>query len=217
MQNTRSSKVLFLAQFSILLAIEAIFCFTPLGSIPITPAIVMTLAMIPVILTAILLGTKAGAAMGFFGGLFSFLIWTFTPPNPLFAFIFTPFYSLGEMQGSIWSLVICFVPRIMVGVVAGAVYHGMARMRGGSEAPPLCYLLSGVLGSMTNTVLVLGGTYLFFGESYAQAMNVAYSVLLGILGLTLVTNGLLEALLSAVAAAFVGRPVKMALDKRTAA
>jgi len=61
----KKNKTLFLAQFGILLAIEAIFCFTPLGSIPMGP-IVATLAMIPVILVAILLGTKAGTLMGCF-------------------------------------------------------------------------------------------------------------------------------------------------------
>ena len=54
-----------MVQFSILLALEVIMCFTPLGSIPIGP-MVATLAMIPVILTGILLGVGAGAAMGFF-------------------------------------------------------------------------------------------------------------------------------------------------------
>ena len=57
-----------MVQFSILLALEVIMCFTPLGSIPIGP-MVATLAMIPVILTGILLGVGAGAAMGFFAGL----------------------------------------------------------------------------------------------------------------------------------------------------
>ena len=65
-----------MVQFSILLALEVIMCFTPLGSIPIGP-MVATLAMIPVILTGILLGVGAGAAMGFCAGLFSFIVWTF--------------------------------------------------------------------------------------------------------------------------------------------
>ena len=58
-----------MVQFSILLALEVIMCFTPLGSIPIGP-MVATLAMIPVILTGILLGVGAGAAMGFFALLY---------------------------------------------------------------------------------------------------------------------------------------------------
>jgi uncharacterized membrane protein len=86
----KKSKVLFLTQFSVLLAIEAVVCFTPLGSLPAIGPIVATLSHIPVIVTAILLGTAAGAGMGFFFGLFSFLVWTFAPPSPVVAFVFTP-------------------------------------------------------------------------------------------------------------------------------
>ena len=90
-QNSSRNKILFLAQFSLLLAIEAIVCFTPLGSLPALGPIVATLSHIPVIITAVLLGTKAGAGMGFFFGLFSFLVWSFAPPSPAIAFVFTPF------------------------------------------------------------------------------------------------------------------------------
>jgi uncharacterized membrane protein len=102
----KNKKIFFLVQFSILTAIEAIFCFTPLSSLPAIGPIVATLMMIPVIITAILLGTNAGTVMGFIAGLFSFLVWTFMTPSPLVAFIFTPFYSLGEFQGNIGSLII---------------------------------------------------------------------------------------------------------------
>ena len=68
------NNTLFIVQFSILLAIEAIFCFTPLGSLPAMGPIVATLMMVPVIITAILLGTKAGTIMGAFAGLFSFIV-----------------------------------------------------------------------------------------------------------------------------------------------
>lgn len=52
-----------------LLAIEAVVCFTPLGSLPAIGPIVMTLMMIPVALAGILLGAGAGAALGAFAGL----------------------------------------------------------------------------------------------------------------------------------------------------
>ena len=96
MKASVSKKTIFLAQFAMLLAIEAIVCFTPLGSLPIGP-MVATLGMVPVIITAIILGTPAGTAMGFFTGLFSFLVMTFTPPTPV-AFVFTPFYSIGAVH-----------------------------------------------------------------------------------------------------------------------
>ncbi len=57
-------RILFLTQFGLLLAIEAIVCFTPLGSLPAIGPIVATLMMVPVAITGCLLGVRAGTAMG---------------------------------------------------------------------------------------------------------------------------------------------------------
>jgi uncharacterized membrane protein len=187
-----------------LLAIEAVVCFTPLGSLPIGP-IVATLAHVPVIITAVLLGTSAGAAMGAFAGLFSFLVWTFAPPNPVMAFVFTPFYMLGATHGNVWSLVICFVPRILVGVVAGACFKLFTRLNWRSG---VVYGLSGVLGSLVNTLGVLGGIYVFFGHSYATVLGKSFGLLLGLIGLTILTNGIPEAIIGGLAAYAICRPLR---------
>lgn len=199
-----NKKILFLTQFAMLTAIEAIVCFTPLGSIPIGP-LVATLGMVPVIITAILLGTGAGTAMGFLTGLFSFLVWTFVPPTPVVAFVFTPFYSIGEVRGNFWSLVICFVPRILVGAVTGLCFRAFTRL---NWKAPAAYGLSGVLGSLVNTLLVLGGIILFFGQSYAAAFKVSFRVLLGLIGTTIATNGVLEAVIGGIAAYAICYPIK---------
>ncbi len=205
MKASINKKTLFLAQFAMLLAIEAIVCFTPLGSLPAFGPIVATLGMVPVIITAIILGTGAGTAMGCFAGLFSFLVWTFTPPSPLTAFAFTPFYTLGPVQGNFWSLVICFVPRILVGVVAGGCFTLFTKMKW--EAV-LTYGLSGILASLTNTFLVLGGIYVFFGPSYAAAIGKSFDLLLGLIGLTVLTSGIPEAVIGGVAAYAICYPIR---------
>lgn len=194
------SKTLFLARFSILLALEIVFCFTPLGSIPIGP-IVATVAAIPVVITGIVLGPKAGTAMGAFMGLFSFLVMTFTPQG-ITAFVFTPFYSAGEVSGNAWSLVICFVPRILIGTVSGLVFQALeGRFAGKTKAT--AYLIAALAGSLTNTVGVLGGIYLFFGRPYAEALGMAYEALLGAIGAVVLTNGIPEAALAALVAVAV--------------
>ncbi|HHV50419.1 MAG TPA: ECF transporter S component [Candidatus Avimonas sp.] len=204
---TQSRKnILFIAQFGILLAIEAIVCFTPLGSLPAIGPIVATLSHIPVIITAIVLSTGAGAAMGFFFGLFSFIVWTFMPPSPI-AFVFTPFYSVGEIGGNFLSLVICFVPRILIGVVAGALSQALYRV---SRNRFVAYSISGVAASLTNTFLVLGGMYLFFGQEFAAVNNLKYELVLGVVGMTILTSGIPEAILGGIVAYAVGSPlVKM--------
>jgi len=215
-RNTQREKLLWMTQFAILLALEAIVCFTPLGSLPIG-TISATLSHIPVIIAAMLLGPAAGALMGFFFGLFSCLVWTFMPSVPVVAFVFTPFYSLGTVSGSAWSLVICFVPRILLGLCAALLFRALYRLIAGKGTAVLrlgAYTLSAVLASLLHTLLVLGGIYLFFGESYAAALGISFPLLLGALGSVIVTNGLLEAGLAALVGYGVCAPLHKYLFKQ---
>ena len=204
-----NSKTLFMTQFAILLAIEALFCFTPLGSLPALGPIVATLAMIPVVITALLLGTKAGTLMGACAGLFSFIVWTFMPPSPIAAFVFTPFYSLGEFSGNFGSVLICFVPRILVGTITGLTYSVLSKRLPSKNV--LCLSLSAALGSLTNTFGVMGGIWLFFGNQYS---SLAGGAMLVIIGTTVLTSGIPEAIISTVAASAVCQPMKIILSKK---
>lgn len=198
-------QTLLLTQFSILLAIEAIVCFTPLGSLPIGP-LVATLSHIPVIITAVNLGVGAGSAMGFFFGLFSFIVMTFMPgASAASAFVFTPAYA----PGNGWSLVICFVPRILIGTVSGLVFKFLHRFSNkGRVWDILSYAITGALGSLTNTVLVLGGIYIFFGEPYAEAFGLAYEALIGAIMGVVGTNGMLELALAVVCTYVICKPIR---------
>ncbi len=202
----RRKKTLFLTQFSLLLAIEAIVCFTPLGSIPIGP-MVATLSHVPVIVTAITLGTGAGAMMGFFFGLFSFIVNSFVSPTPL-SFVFTPLYSPIYSGGNFWSLVICFVPRILIGVTAGLVFGGLHSLLKRKPTDAVSYVASAIVGTLTNTVLVLGGIYLFFGQAYAEAMGIGYDLLLGAIMTVVGTNGILELVIAVIVAFAVCAPIR---------
>lgn len=205
----KKEKLLRFVQFSMLLAVEAVFCFTPLGSLPAIGPVVATLAMIPVIVTALTLGMKAGTLMGAFTGLFSFIVWTFMPPSPIAAFLFSPFYSLGEFRGHFGSVLICFIPRILVGTVAASSFAALTRIF--PKKKVLCLSISGALGSLTNTLLVLGGIWIFFAEPYA---SIAGKSIAAVVGLTILTNGIPEAVLCAVVAPAVCVPVRMAMEKR---
>lgn len=207
MANTikeRRKNTLFLTQFSILLAIEMLVCFTPLGSLPIGP-LVATLAHIPVIITAINLGIGAGTVMGFFTGIFSLIVWSWFPPSPIIAFVFTPLYQ----PGNFWSLVICLVPRVLIGTVSGAVFkllHHFAEKN--NVVDVISYLTAGILGSLTNTILVLGGIYVFFGIPYAEANGIAFELLFGAIMGVIATNGMLELALGGIFAYFICKPIR---------
>ncbi|MBR5474830.1 MAG: ECF transporter S component [Lachnospiraceae bacterium] len=178
-----------LAAVIIVMASVPVLGYIPLGIIN------ATTLHIPVIIGGILLGPKAGGILGCVFGLTS-LITNTTTPNAT-SFCFSPFIQVGEFGGNIWSLVICLVPRILIGIVAYWVYRGFKWLLK-NKGDSINMIAAGVAGSMTNTLLVMNLIYLFFGESYAAATGRAYEVLYAaILGI-IATSGLAEAIVAAI-------------------
>lgn len=192
-----NEKVLSMVQLAFFSAIIILMALVPfLGYIPlgVTRA---TIIHVPVIIGSILLGPKKGAFLGALFGLTSLLANTFNPT--VTSFVFSPFYSIGDVHGNFWSLVICFLPRILVGIVPYYVFKGFRRLMkkpGVDEAVSLMF--AGLAGSLTNTILVMNMIFLFFRDGYAAAKNIAaetlYSVILGVIGM----NGIPEAIVAAV-------------------
>ena len=101
-------------------AIIIIMAATPLGYIPLG-VINATIIHIPVILGALYCGPKRGAFLGFVFGMTSFIKNTF---NPISGFVFSPVLAAFQfgVAGVFKSTFICFVPRILVGVVPYFIY-----------------------------------------------------------------------------------------------
>lgn len=191
-----------LAMMSMFSAIIVLLAFVPyIGYIrlPIL-AVQATTIHIPVIVGSILLGPKCGAVLGGVFGLTSLINNTIQPG--LISFCFSPFIDLGDgLGGSPLALVICFVPRILCGVVPYYIYKGLQKIGGASGLKnKLWLLISGVAGSLTNTVLVMGMIYFFFGQQYAAARQIAYEAVLGVVLSVVGINGTLEAITAAIIA-----------------
>ncbi len=73
--------------------------------------------------------------------------------------------------------------------------------------------VSAIAGSLTNTLLVLGGIYVFFGETYAQVIGESFNALLSLIGITIATNGIPEAILAALIAMAAVKPL-LAVNKK---
>lgn len=202
----RNKKILAMTQLAILTALEAIVCFTWLGSIPISPGIVATISHIPVIIGAVVLGWKAGVYLGTLFGGFSLIVWTFMTPNPAIAFLFTPFYSLGDVQGNWLSLVIVLVPRILLGLFAALAFKGLMKL---FKNRVISAGIAGAVGSLTNTVLVLGMAWVFFGDKVAAGQPLFYFILTAA-GL----NGVLELVIAVVISAALVIPLQKVLESK---
>ena len=199
-----------LVQVSLLIAIMVVMAMVPfLGYIPLTPTIRATTIHIPVIIGAILLGPRVGALLGFVFGLTSLI--TNTINGGVTAFVFTPFYQLGNTQGNFCSLIICFVPRILIGVVAGLLFQWIQKV---DKTRIFACIAAGIGGSLTNTILVMGGIYLFFGKEYAAAKEIAFDTLLKVIVGVIAVNGVLEAIVAAAIATLVARPLIAVFRKK---
>ena len=119
MKNEKTYELVLTALFT---AIIVIMAFTPLGYIPLV-VINATIIHIPVILGALFLGPKKGAFLGFVFGLTSFINNTFKPATAS-AFVFSPVlaYDVVGVSGIFKSIYICFIPRILVGIVPYFIY-----------------------------------------------------------------------------------------------
>ena len=205
MENKKTN-VKLLSQMALLTALMLVLAFTPLGFIPLGFMNATTMH-IPVILGACLLGPKMGGVLGGVFGVTSVIRATLTPN--LTSFVFTPFYSFNpDFHGSWMSLIVAILPRVLIGVVAGYAFRGLMKVSHGRAAVSLP--IAGFIGSMVNTIGVMGLIYLLFGEQYAMAggmaHNLLFKVIMGVVGM----NGVPEAIIAAVLTLAVGKALMAA-------
>ncbi len=184
--NTQKNKTYRIAILGILSAFIIIQTFVPfLGNIPIPP-LNPTIIHITVIVAAFVLSTKDGMLVGLVWGLARMVKAYTLPASPLDLLLWT-------------NPVIAVVPRVMVGLVAGLVFHAFLKRNQEKRG----MVVAAVLGSLTNTVLVLGFIALFYGNEYATALNVDPSNLLKVLAGIVATNGVGEAVAAGLIAPFI--------------
>lgn len=203
MNNRKTFNMVMTALF---VAIIAVMTFIPnVGYINLI-VIKATLLHVPVIVGAIVLGPKNGAVLGAAFGITSLIKNTFEPS--LLSFAFSPFYSVGEIGGNGWSVVIALVPRILVGIIPYFVYKGIEKLLKDFKRRRLIAIpIAAAAGAFTNTLLVMNLIYFCFRDEFAAARNIAvetvYDVILGIIA----ANGIPETIVAVV----IGTPVCMAL------
>lgn len=186
--QTQKNKTYRIAILGILSAFIIIQTFVPfLGNIPIPP-LNPTIIHITVIVAAFVLSTKDGMLVGLVWGLARMVKAYTLPASPLDLLLWT-------------NPIIAVVPRVMVGLVAGLVFHAFLKRK----KEKVGMVIAAVLGSLTNTVLVLGFIALFYGNEYATALNVDPSNLLKVLAGIVATNGLGEAVAAGLIAPFIAK------------
>jgi uncharacterized membrane protein len=149
-------------------ALAIVLAFTPLGLIPVpNPTEAATSLHLPAIVAGILAGPLVGAMVGL---VLAISTWT------LYGATFITF-----ADGSLaLALAAAFLPRILIGVLAYYAYRGLRRW------PPLAAAVAGLVGTLINTIGVLGllawlGTFPLALLAPVMAMNVPIEILLALL------------------------------------
>ena len=146
----KNKHLLAMVKLAMLVALLMIFCFTSLGFLKIG-IVEITFNMIPVVIGAIVIGPAAGAFLGALFGAASF--WQCFGQSTFGTLLFgvNPFFTV----------LICFVPRILAGLIPGLIFRAMTKKKDNIAA----YFVSAAVGSLTNTVLFVGGFCLLFKDT----------------------------------------------------
>ena len=197
MNNKKDTR--YMVTLALMAAIVILLANTPLGMIQL-PIIKATTVHIPVIIGSIVLGPAAGAFLGAVFGVCSMISNTQAPT--LLSFAFSPFLSTTGLIGVIKALWVSIGCRIMIGVVSGWVSIALKNIK----VPTAIRLaITGFIGSMTNTVFVMGSIYVLLANQYAQAKNVAFEAVFGLIMGTVTASGIPEAIAAAILVTVIGK------------
>ena len=181
MSTKESTRTLFrirqLTIVGMLSSITVILGLTGYGFVPL-PMAKATIMHIPVIIGAVLEGPAVGVMVGLLFGLFS-IFQNMIAPNILsFAFL-NPLVSV--------------LPRVLIGLTA---YYCYKLVPVKNEA--LKIGVGAALGSLTNTIGVLGMIYVLYAADFAAARGIDPATVFAVVSGIAVTNGLPEAIISAI-------------------
>ena len=153
-----------------------------------------------IIIGAILLGPKAGAILGFVFGMCSLLSNTMAPT--LLSFAFSPFLSTTGIPGALKAIWVSVGCRMLIGIAAAWLWILLSKLKVNQT---ISLPIVGFVGSMVNTVTVMGSIYFLFAQQYAEAKEVAITAVWGLIMGTITASGIPEAIAAAILVLALGK------------
>lgn len=205
--KTKKHDTRWMVSVALMAAIVIVLANTPLGMIQL-PIIKATTVHIPVILGAILLGPGAGAILGAIFGICSLVSNTMAPT--LLSFAFSPFLSTTGIPGALKAIWISVGCRILIGVAAGWLWVLFTKIKLNQF---IALPIVGFVGSMVNTVTVMGSIYFLFAQQYAEAKEVALTAVFSLVMGTVTASGIPEAIAAAILVLALGKVLVVVFRK----
>ncbi|MBQ9886841.1 MAG: ECF transporter S component [Lachnospiraceae bacterium] len=202
MEN-RNSKVTYMVELAVLIALILIMGLTPLGYIK-TLGLEITLIVVPVAIGAITLGPKAGAILGGVFGLTSFYQ----------CFGMSAFGAALLSINPVGAFITCVPTRILVGLLTGLIFKALHSKKSMKEPS---YYIASLACPIMNTIFFMSCLVIFFyNTEYIQGFvkslgsSNPFAFVIAFVGI----NGLVEAIACFVVASAVARALAVALKNR---
>ena len=193
-KGVRKTKTLMLTQNAVLASIVVLMAFTPIGYLRIG-AVEMTFIMIPVAVGAITLGEKSGAFLGLVFGVSSFIQ----------CFGMSPFGAALLQIYPIFTLIMCLVPRVLMGYLCGVIYKLLAKAKKG-----IAVIIASFSAPVINTILFIASLMILFGKTdFIMGMRAGTENLMAFLIAFVGLNGVMEI----VTTTLIAPPVALAVEK----
>lgn len=194
----KKTKTLWLAQLSLLIAIELILAYTPLGYLR-TLGLEITFLMIPVAVGAIVLGPGAGAVLGLVFGLTSFGT----------CFGSSAFGSSLLAINPIGTFITCAGARVLAGWLAGFIFSKIKKFKYSIE-------ITSLIAPLLNTVFFMGCLVIFFYntdyiQSFADVLGAANPITFVIMFVGV--QGLVEAAVGFIATGLISKGIYKTVNK----
>ncbi|KRK81013.1 ECF transporter S component [Companilactobacillus nodensis] len=173
MQKRKAYRIAILGILMAIIFVQSLVPF--LGFIP-TGFINITIIHITVIVAAIVLGPKDGAIVGLVWGLGT-MVRAFTSPTSI---IDTTVFT---------NPIVAVLPRVIVGLVAGYIYLALKNR---FKKRMVSMGIAAAVGSLTNTLLVLGLMRVMYASALSQAYTTQTDLLNKLLLIIIGTNGIPE-------------------------
>ena len=185
-----------LTQTAILSAVIILMSVVPfLGYIRLGPLSATTL-VIPVAIGAAVIGPGAGAFLGFVFGATSYAL----------CFGLDPFGTTLNEINPFFTLVMCFLPRILMGLLSGLIYKAVSKVSTTAGA-----ITCSIAAPALNTVFFVGALMLFFGNSdYIRSFGDSF---IAIVALLITWNAVFERATTGILGSVIS-PLIVKLEKR---
>lgn len=200
-RSSGRTNVRYMVQLAVLIAILLVLEMTGLGMIK-TPGLEFTIMQVPVIIAAIVMGPTAGAILGGTFGLISF--WECFGKSAFGATLLAinPFYTF----------LVCVPTRILMGLCCGLIFKALHKL---DRTPKklFSFAAASLSGALLNTIFFMGALVLCFYntdfiQGFAAGLPNALAFIVAFVGI----QGLLEALICALAGTAISRAVYHSLN-----